>query len=122
MNISLVIFEQIHFLHTSSPWSSDIPCREKISIGDSTNSKVELLEQGQGHVFLAEGNSELSRKQNQEDSLQFNASNYQSSNVIQPTSPIHIENFLELKDGNNYNLSFSIKWTYTMMVEKPKVK
>ena len=54
MNISLVIFEQIHFLHTSSSWSSDIPCREKISIGDSTNSKVELLEQGQGHVFLAE--------------------------------------------------------------------
>ena len=70
------------------------------------NSKVELLEQGQGYMFLAEGNPGPSRKQNQEDSLQFNASNYQSSNVIQPTSPIHIENFLELKDGNNYNLIF----------------
>ena len=39
------------------------------------NSKVELLEQGQGHMFLAEGNPEPSREQNQEDSLQFNASN-----------------------------------------------
>ena len=38
-------------------------------------SKVELLEQGQGHMFLAEGNPEPSREQNQEDSLQFNASN-----------------------------------------------
>ena len=78
MNISLVISEQIHFLHTSSSWSSDIPCREKISIGDSTNSKVELLEQGQGHMFLAKGNPESSRKQNQEDLLQFNASNWES--------------------------------------------
>ena len=39
------------------------------------NSKVELLELGQGHMFLAEGNSEPNREQNQEDSLQFNASN-----------------------------------------------
>ena len=39
------------------------------------NSKVKLLEQGQGHMFLAEGNPEPSRKQNQADSLQFNASN-----------------------------------------------
>ena len=31
------------------------------------NSKVELLEQGQRHMFLAEGNSEHSGKQNQED-------------------------------------------------------
>ena len=52
--------------------------REKISIGDSMNSKVELLEQGQGHMFLAEGNSEPNREQNQEDSLQFNASNWES--------------------------------------------
>ena len=57
------------------------------------NSKVELLGQGQGHMFLAEGNPEPSRKQNQEDLLQFNASNFQSLNVIQPTSPIHIYNF-----------------------------
>ena len=56
------------------------------------NSKVELLGQGQGHMFLAEGNLEPSRKQNQEDLLQFNASNFQSLNVIQPTSPIHIDN------------------------------
>ena len=56
------------------------------------NSKVELLGQGQGHMFLAEGNPEPSRKQNQEDLLQFNASNFQSLNVIQPTSPIHIDN------------------------------
>ena len=40
---------------------------EKISIGDSMNSEVELLEQGRGHTFLAEGNPEPSRKQNQED-------------------------------------------------------
>ena len=39
------------------------------------NSKVELLEQDQGHMLLAKGNPEPSRKQNQEDSLQFNASN-----------------------------------------------
>ena len=51
---------------------------KKISIGDSMNSKVELLEQGQGHMFLAEGNSEPNREQNQEDSLQFNASNWES--------------------------------------------
>ena len=42
------------------------------------NSKVELLEQGQGHMFLAKGNPESSRKQNQEDLLQFNASNWES--------------------------------------------
>ena len=39
------------------------------------NSKVELLEQDQGHMLLAEGNPKPSRKQNPEDSLQFNASN-----------------------------------------------